>query len=46
MAEDTAKILVDFAEADAAKDWQTINNGVMGASRDCVGPEAMKFVLP
>ncbi len=30
MAEETPKILFDFAEADAAKAWQTINDGVMG----------------
>jgi NADH dehydrogenase [ubiquinone] 1 alpha subcomplex assembly factor 1 len=30
MADDTPKVLFDFAEADAAKQWQTINDGVMG----------------
>ena len=30
MANDTPKALFDFTEADAAKKWQTINDGVMG----------------
>jgi NADH dehydrogenase [ubiquinone] 1 alpha subcomplex assembly factor 1 len=30
MAGDTPKVLFDFAGADAAKEWQTINDGVMG----------------
>jgi hypothetical protein len=30
MADDTPKVLFDFAGADAAKQWQTINDGVMG----------------
>ena len=30
MAEDTPKTLFDFTGADAAKDWQTVNDGVMG----------------
>ncbi len=30
MADDTPKVLFDFAGADAAKEWQTINDGVMG----------------
>jgi len=30
MAEDTPKVLLDFSGADAIKDWQTINDGVMG----------------
>ena len=30
MAADTPKALFDFAGADAAKEWQTINDGVMG----------------
>lgn len=30
MAEDTPMPLIDFAGADAAKDWQTVNDGVMG----------------
>jgi len=30
MADDTPKVLLDFSGADAIKDWQTINDGVMG----------------
>ena len=30
MAEDTPQALFDFTGADAAKDWQTVNDGVMG----------------
>ena len=30
MADDTPIVLFDFAGADAAKDWQTVNDGVMG----------------
>jgi monofunctional biosynthetic peptidoglycan transglycosylase len=30
MAEDTPKVLFEFAGADAAKEWQTVNDGVMG----------------
>lgn len=30
MAEDTPQPLFDFTGADAAKDWQTVNDGVMG----------------
>ncbi len=30
MADDTPKMLFDFAGADAAKEWQNINDGVMG----------------
>ena len=30
MADDTPKVLFDFSGADAVKDWQTINDGVMG----------------
>src|SRR6476646_2092127 len=30
MAEDTPQTLFDFTGADAVKDWQTINDGVMG----------------
>ncbi len=30
MAEDTPQTLFDFTGADAAKDWQTVNDGVMG----------------
>jgi NADH dehydrogenase [ubiquinone] 1 alpha subcomplex assembly factor 1 len=30
MADETAKTLFDFNGADAAKEWQTINDGVMG----------------
>src|SRR5215213_57978 len=30
MADDTPQTLFDFTGADAAKDWQTVNDGVMG----------------
>ena len=30
MADDTPKVLFDFSGADAVKEWQTINDGVMG----------------
>ena len=30
MAEDTPKSLFDFTGADAAKEWQAVNDGVMG----------------
>ena len=30
MADDTSLALFDFTEADADKEWQTVNNGVMG----------------
>lgn len=30
MAEETPKVLFDFSGADAAKKWQTVNDGVMG----------------
>ena len=30
MADDTPQVLFDFAGADAAKEWQTVNDGVMG----------------
>jgi monofunctional biosynthetic peptidoglycan transglycosylase len=30
MAADTPRVLFDFAGADAAKDWQNVNDGVMG----------------
>jgi len=30
MAEDTPKVLFDFTGADVAKEWQTVNDGVMG----------------
>jgi NADH dehydrogenase [ubiquinone] 1 alpha subcomplex assembly factor 1 len=30
MADDTPKVLFDFTGADDAKEWQTINDGVMG----------------
>ena len=30
MAEDTPQTLFDFTGADAAKEWQTVNDGVMG----------------
>jgi NADH dehydrogenase [ubiquinone] 1 alpha subcomplex assembly factor 1 len=34
MADDTPKTLFDFNRADAAKEWQTINDGVMGGVSD------------
>jgi NADH dehydrogenase [ubiquinone] 1 alpha subcomplex assembly factor 1 len=34
MADDTPKALFDFTGADAAKDWQTVNDGVMGGVSD------------
>jgi len=34
MAEDTLKVLFDFTGADAAKEWQTVNDGVMGGVSD------------
>ena len=30
MAEDTQQSLLDFTGADSTKDWQTVNDGVMG----------------
>ena len=30
MADDTPKTVFDFSGADAAKEWQTVNDGVMG----------------
>jgi len=30
MADDTPKVLFDFTGADAAKEWQAVNDGVMG----------------
>jgi len=30
MADDKPQVLFEFAEADAAKEWQTVNDGVMG----------------
>ena len=34
MADDTLKPLFDFVETDAAKGWQTVNDGVMGGVSD------------
>ena len=34
MADDTLKPLFDFTDADAAKEWQTVNDGVMGGVSD------------
>ena len=34
MAEDTPKTVFDFSGADAAKEWQTVNDGVMGGVSD------------
>ena len=33
-ADDTLQPLFDFTEADAAKEWQTVNDGVMGGVSD------------
>jgi len=30
MADDTSKVLFDFTGAESAKEWQTVNDGVMG----------------
>ncbi len=34
MADDTPKALLDFTGADAATEWQTVNDGVMGGVSD------------
>lgn len=34
MSDDAMQILFDFNGADAAKDWQTVNDGVMGGVSD------------
>jgi len=34
MSEDTMQTLFDFTGADAAKEWQTVNDGVMGGVSD------------
>jgi monofunctional biosynthetic peptidoglycan transglycosylase len=34
MADDSPKVLFDFTGADAAKDWQVVNDGVMGGVSD------------
>ena len=34
MADDTLQPLFDFTEADAAKEWQTVNDGVIGCVSD------------
>jgi len=34
MADDKLKVLFDFTGADAAKEWQTVNDGVMGGVSD------------
>lgn len=34
MADDTRETLFDFTAADAAKEWQTVNDGVMGGVSD------------
>ena len=34
MPDDTLQPLFDFTEADAAKEWQTVNDGVMGGVSD------------
>lgn len=34
MADDAPRVLFDFTGADAAKEWQTINDGVMGGVSD------------
>ena len=32
MADDSSRILFDFPSREAAKDWQTVNDDVMGLS--------------
>ncbi|HZZ77317.1 MAG TPA: CIA30 family protein [Gemmataceae bacterium] len=34
MADDTPKTVFDFSGTDAAKEWQTVNDGVMGGVSD------------
>jgi hypothetical protein len=34
MADDTPKTVFDFTETDAAREWQTVNDGVMGGVSD------------
>ena len=34
MADDPPRVLFDFSGADAAKEWQTVNDGVMGGVSD------------
>jgi monofunctional biosynthetic peptidoglycan transglycosylase len=34
MADDTLQLLFDFTRVDAAKEWQTVNDGVMGGVSD------------
>ncbi|MCY3007268.1 MAG: CIA30 family protein, partial [Planctomycetota bacterium] len=34
MADDTQRTLFDFSGADSAKEWQTVNDGVMGGVSD------------
>ncbi len=34
MADETQRILFDFSGADSAKEWQTVNDGVMGGVSD------------
>ena len=34
MADDTPKVLFDFTGADAAREWQTVNDGVMGGASE------------
>ncbi len=34
MADDTPRVLFDFSGADAAKEWQTVNDGVTGGVSD------------
>jgi monofunctional biosynthetic peptidoglycan transglycosylase len=47
MAEDNSQLLFDFIEADAAKDWQPVNDGVMGGVSEgkfkITGTKTMEF---
>lgn len=47
MADDTQLTLFDFVEADTAKEWQTVNDGVMGGVSDgrfkITGTKTMEF---
>jgi len=47
MADDTQLTLFDFTGADAAKEWQTVNDGVMGGASEgkfeITGAKTMEF---
>jgi hypothetical protein len=42
MAEDTLIVGLDFAEADAVKEWQAVNGGVMGPELPARLPQAFR----